>query len=78
VVVKDAAHIAHTVEVTAETLYEAGARRSPRSAAKRWADQIAAGSATVTVRVRQPEVTHVEKLWGFENWLNRSPRSRPK
>jgi hypothetical protein len=75
VIVKDAAHTTHAVEVTAETLYEAVAQALAAMRGQPWAAQIAAGSATATVRVRQPEVTHVVKLREFEAWLNRSPRS---
>ena len=30
---------------------------------------------TVTVKVRQPEVTHIVKIQDFEKWLNRGCKS---
>jgi hypothetical protein len=39
--------------------------------AQDWVGEIARGVTTVTVKVRQPEVTHIVKMQDFENWLKR-------
>jgi hypothetical protein len=36
---------------------------------------IGRGLTTVTVKVRQPEVTHVVKIQDFERWLNNNGKT---
>jgi len=36
---------------------------------------IGKGLTTVTVKVRNPEITHIVKIEDFENWLNRGCKS---
>ena len=62
VVVHDLNDTAHQLDVTAETLYEA-------------VGDIGTGLTTVTVKVRNPEITHIVKIQDFENWLNRGCKS---
>ena len=40
-----------------------------------WVGDIGRGLTTVTVKVRNPEVTHIVKIQDFENWLNRGCKS---
>jgi hypothetical protein len=40
-----------------------------------WVGDIGRGLMTVTVKVRNPEVTHIVKIQDFENWLNRGCKS---
>jgi hypothetical protein len=61
--------------VTAETLYEAVAQALATVRGHEWAGDIGRGLTTVTVKVRNPEVTHVVKVQDFENWLNRGCKS---
>jgi len=42
----------------------------PALRAQDWVGEIGKGLTTVTVKVRQPEVTHIVKIQDFENWLN--------
>jgi hypothetical protein len=38
-------------------------------------EEIGRGLTAVTVKVRNPEVSHEVKIQDFENWLNRGCRS---
>lgn len=61
--------------MTAETLYEAVAQALAIARGQDWVGDIGTGLTTVTVKVRNPEVTHVVKIQDFENWLNRGCNS---
>jgi exo-beta-1,3-glucanase (GH17 family) len=74
VVIHDLNETVHSLDVTAETLYEAIARALAVLSARDWVDEIGKGLTTVTVTIRHPEVTHV-KIQDFENWLNRACKS---
>jgi hypothetical protein len=75
VVVHDLNDTAHQLDVTAETLYEAVAQALATVRGNEWVDDIGRGLTEVTVRVRNPEVTHIVKIQDFENWLNRGCKS---
>jgi hypothetical protein len=75
VVVHDLNDTTHSLDVTAETLYEAVAQALAALRSSDWVGEIGTGLTTVTVRVRNPEVTHVVKVRDFENWLNRGCKS---
>ena len=77
VVVHDLNDIAHTLDVTAETLYEAVAQALAAVRGHEWVGDIGRRLTSVTVKVRNPEVTHTVKIQDFENWLNRG-RESPK
>jgi hypothetical protein len=75
VVVHDLNDTAHQLDVTAETLYEAGAHALATVGDHEWVGDIGRGLTEVTVKVRNPEVTHIVKIQDFENWLNRGCKS---
>lgn len=75
VVIQDIDEIAHAIDVTAESLYEAIAHALATLRRHEWVGEIGKGLTTVTVKVRHPDVTHVVKIQDFENWLNRGSRS---
>jgi hypothetical protein len=75
VTVHDLNEVAHTIEVTAGTLYEAVAQALAALRPQDWVGEIGSGLTTVTVKVRHPEVTHLVKICDFENWLNRQGRT---
>ena len=75
VVVHDLNDTAHQLDVTAETLYEAVAQALAMVSRHDWVGDIGRGLTTVTVKVRNPEVTHIVKIQDFENWLNRGCKS---
>jgi hypothetical protein len=78
VVIHDLNETAHTLDVTAETLYEAVAQDLATARSHDWVGEIGRGLTTVTVKVRNPEVTHIVKVQDFENWLNRGCKSPPE
>jgi hypothetical protein len=75
VVVHDLNDTAHSLDVTAEMLYEAVAQALAAVRGHEWAGDIGRGLTTVTVKVRNPEITHIVKVQDFENWLNRVCKS---
>ena len=75
VAVKDVQDVEHSVEVTAETLYEAIAIALAALQQDNWVGEIGQGFATVTVVVQQPPVRHEVKIKDFVSWLGRQGRS---
>ena len=57
VVVHDLNDTAHSLDVTAETLYEAVAQALAAVDGHEWAADIGRGLTTVTVKVRNPEIS---------------------
>jgi hypothetical protein len=72
VAVKDLRDVEHSIEVTAETLYEAIATALRQD---NWVGEIGQGFTTVTVVVQQPPVKHEVKIKDFVSWLGRQGRS---
>ena len=75
VAVKDIRDVEHSVEVTAETLYEAIATALAALQKDNWVGEIGQGFTTVTVVVQQPPVKHEVKMKDFVSWLGRQGRS---
>lgn len=75
VAVKDIRDVEHSIEVTAETLYEAIATALAVLQHDNWVEEIGQGLTTVSVLVQQPPVKHEVKLKDFLSWLNRQGRS---
>jgi uncharacterized protein (UPF0210 family) len=75
VAVKDVQDVEHSIEVTAETLYEAIATALAALQQDNWVGEIGQGFATVTVLVQQPPVKHEVKIKDFVSWLGRQGRS---
>ena len=77
VTIRDMEGVTHTVDVTAETLYEAVALGMAAIRADDWATGIAQGLNAVKVRVTNVPVEHEVILRDFTKWLdkaNGSPR----
>jgi hypothetical protein len=72
---RDLAGNEHTVEVTAETLYEAVAQALAIMRGDQWVEQIGEGLAEVKVRVKHPAVEHRVRVKDFRKWLETNPRS---
>ena len=75
VAVKDLRDVEHSIEVSAETLYEAIATALAVLQQDSWVEEIGQGFATVTVVVQQPPVKHEVKMKDFVSWLGRQGRS---
>jgi uncharacterized protein (UPF0210 family) len=73
--VKDIRDVEHSIEVTAETLYEAIATALATLQQDNWVGEIGQGFETVTVLVQQPPVRHEVKIKDFVSWLGRHGRS---
>jgi hypothetical protein len=77
VTIQDMDGVAHTVEVTAATLYEAVAQGLAAIRGNEWVAGIAQGMNMVKVSVADVRVEHEVKLMEFTKWLERdggSPR----
>lgn len=75
VAVKDIQEVEHSIEVTAETLYEAIATALAALQQDNWVGEIGQGLTTVSVLVQQPPVKHEVRMKDFLSWLNRQGRS---
>ena len=69
--ITDMRDIEHTIDVTAETLYEAIAAALAALQQDSWVEEIAQGLNTVSVLVQQPPVKHEVKMKDFLSWLGR-------
>jgi hypothetical protein len=68
-VIHDLSETAHTLDVTVATLYEAVAQAIAATRGQEWVGDIGRGLTTITVTVRDPEVTHTVKNQDLEDWL---------
>jgi len=73
--IKDVRDVEHSIEVTAETLYEAIATALAALQRDNWVGEIGQGFTTVTVVVQQPPVKHEVNMKDFVSWLGRQGRS---
>jgi len=71
VTIHDLNDVAHSLDVSAATLYEAVGQALAAMRGNEWVGELGKGLTTVAVKIRQPEVTHTVKIKDFENWLNR-------
>jgi len=67
--------IEHSIEVTADSLYEAVAQGLRVFRENDWVGDIGRGQTTITVAVRQPEVEHKVRVRDFEQWLEAQGRT---
>ena len=67
----DIRDVEHSIEVTAETLYEAVATALAALQQDKWVGEIGQGLTTVRVVVQQPPVRHEIKMKDFLSWLGR-------
>jgi hypothetical protein len=72
VTIKDMDGVKHTVEVTAETLYEAVALGLVAIRGNDWVMGIAQGLNTVHVSVMDIPIEHLVKIKDFHDWLKRN------
>jgi len=67
--------IEHTVEVTADSVYEAVAQGLRAFRQSDWVDALGQGQSIVTVVVKNPEVEHKVRVQDFERWLDAQGRT---
>jgi hypothetical protein len=72
---KGPTRVEYSVEVTADSLYEAVARGSAALRDADWAGDIGHGQTTITVVVKQTEVEHKVGMLDFDAWLRSNGRS---
>ena len=66
---RDIQEVEHSVDVTAETLYEAIAAALAALQKNNWVGELGQGLATVTVIVQQAPIKHEVKMKDFLSWL---------
>jgi hypothetical protein len=72
---RDLKGIEHTVEVSADSLYEAVAQGLRAFRQNDWVADLGQGQTTVTVVVKNPEVQHKVRVQDFERWLDAQGRT---
>jgi hypothetical protein len=75
VTIQDLDGVAHTVEVTAATLYEAVAQGLAAIRGNEWVAGFVEGHGVVKVSVTDVRVEHEVKLGDFTKWLETNGRS---
>ena len=71
VTVSDARGVQHTVEVTADSLFEAAALALAALKADEWTEPVGPGTR-LEVQVQHPVVVHKLTVKQLERWLNRA------
>ncbi len=61
--------VEHTVQVSAQSLYEAVAQALRVFRQDDWTESPEYGLSTLVVRIKQPEVEHRVRIKDFQNWL---------
>jgi hypothetical protein len=72
---RDAQGVEHTVQVIAESLFEAVAQAFHILREHDWTDEPNSGSASVVVTIKPAEVEHRVRIRDFQTWLESAPRS---
>ena len=67
--------VEHSVEVSADSLYEAVAQGLRVFRENDWIDQVGRGQTTISVAVSHPEVQHKVRIQDFERWLESQGRT---
>jgi hypothetical protein len=71
---RDAQGIEHSVDVTAETLYEAVAQAWRIFGESEWNADGGRPPSVFVVRVKRPEIEHKVRTQDFESWLGAAPK----
>lgn len=72
---RDLNGIEHSVEVCADSLYEAVAQGLRAFAEGDWVSELGRGQSIVTVVVTSPEIEHRVRVQDFERWLDSHGRT---
>jgi hypothetical protein len=71
---RDALGVEHTVQVTAQSLFEAVAQALHIFREHDWSDDPSSGSTSVVVTIKAAEVEHRVRIRDFHTWLESAPR----
>jgi hypothetical protein len=71
VTITDMEGVAHTLEVTATTLYEAVALGLKQLRANEWVEYLGGARNTVAVSVKDVQIEHTVQIGEFRKWLGR-------
>jgi hypothetical protein len=70
----DSHGVENTVEVTAQSLYEAVAHALRAFRENRWNDDPDRAPTALVVKIKQPEIEHKVRIRKFEDWLESAPK----
>ena len=71
---RDAQGVEHTVQVTAQSLFEAVAQTLRIFREHDWSDDPNSSSASVVVTIKPAEVEHRVRIKDFQSWLESAPK----
>jgi hypothetical protein len=72
----DSGGIRHSIEVAAESLYEAAAMAIAEFRRNAWVDDLEPGATTpIAIQVKPPATTHEVSVRQLEKWVGRTPKS---
>jgi hypothetical protein len=72
----DSRGIPHSIEVAAESLYEAAARAISEFRRHPWTDGMEPGAVTrLAVSIKVPKTTHEVSIRQLEQWIAQTPKS---
>ena len=71
----DLSGVEHSVEVAADSLYEAVAQGLRAFRENDWVAEMGHGQTTITVVAKQPEIEHKVRVKDFERWLESGART---
>ena len=72
---RDARGVEHSVQVSAQSLYEAVAQALRVFRENEWAEPMEHSAAALVINIKEPEVEHRVLIKDFQNWLKSAPRS---
>ena|SRR5271170_3350892 len=72
---RDAQGVEHSVQVSAQSLYEAVAQALRVFRENEWAEPMEHSGAALVINIREPEVEHRVRIEDFRNWLKSGAKS---
>jgi hypothetical protein len=67
--------VEHTIQVSAQSLYEAVAQALRIFREDAWSEDLWQSAASLTVKISQPAVEHRVRIKDFTNWLDAAGKS---
>jgi hypothetical protein len=72
---RDSRGVEHTIELSAQSLYEAVAQALRLFRENDWTEDPGRDPGAVVVYVKQPEIEHKVRIRDFQNWLDSAGKS---
>ena len=72
---RDPQSVEHTIQVSAQTLYEAAAQALRIFREDDWCEDLSQSAGSLVVKISQPAVEHRVRIKDFTNWLDSAGKS---